>query len=38
MKVNIVTPLFLVTFNLKLRHHEGKKDDLNIKICIFEII
>jgi hypothetical protein len=38
MEVNIVTPLFLVAFNLKLRHHKGKKDDLDIKKCTFEIM
>jgi hypothetical protein len=36
MEVNIVTPLFLVTFNFKLRHHKGKKDDLDMKNCTFE--
>jgi hypothetical protein len=38
MEVNIVTPLFLVAFNLKLKNHIGKKDDLDIKNCTFEIM
>jgi hypothetical protein len=38
MEVNILTPLFLVTFDLKLRDHKGKKDDLDIKEFTFEIM
>jgi hypothetical protein len=38
MEVNVITPLFLFTFNLKFKQHEKEVDDINPKYSILEIM
>ncbi len=38
MEVNVITPLFSITFNLKFKQHEKEVDDIDPKDSTLEIM